>query len=124
MINGFRKTTCSITGTVHELVWGAVNDNKIWLGISGIKAEVDKLINQLEFDLPAKIGARFATTTWMDTDLPALLDDLEGVYTTYKTQTVTNPDPTGSGTIIPTYFSQLLGPSTTSGRELNVIYQE
>ena len=29
MIGGFRITSCSITGTVHELVWGSVNDNKI-----------------------------------------------------------------------------------------------
>ncbi len=44
MIKGFRMTSCSITGTVHELVWGTVNDNKIWLGVDGIKNEVNNLI--------------------------------------------------------------------------------
>jgi len=56
MIGGFRITSCSITGTVHELVWGSVNDNKIWLGIDGIKKEVENLIFQLTNELPRKIG--------------------------------------------------------------------
>jgi len=54
MIGGFRKTSCSITGTIHELVWGTVlkaetegGKDKIWLGINGIKNEVSILINRL-----------------------------------------------------------------------------
>ncbi len=40
----------------------------------------------------------------MDTDLPNLLDDLESIYTTYKLQTVTNPEAKVGGTLVPTFF--------------------
>jgi len=59
----------------------------------------------------------------MDSELPDLYEKLEGVYTTFKLQTVTNPDPLVGGSIIPLYFSEL-GPSTSTNKELYLLYKE
>ena len=56
MVNGMKNFSGSITGLIHELLWGTTNtDGTVWLGVNGVKAESLVLMNDLTNDLPAKI---------------------------------------------------------------------
>lgn len=125
---GFQKFSCTLAGTIHDLIWGTTNnDGTIWLGINDLKTELNSIQNSLENELPAKIKARFSgNADGINSDYNDLLSDLETVYTNYKIITVSNPDPLTSVTkpkIVPTYFGNL-GPTTTSGKELYPIQLE
>ncbi len=125
MVDGFRKLACTLTGTIHEMNWGATTaDGKTWLGVNGVKSEFNKLINSLENDLPTKINARFSgNADQIRTDYESLLTTLENVYSTYRTTTVPDPRPGQTAAITPDYFGNL-GPSKTSGKELYPMYLE
>ena len=61
-----RRLGCVIVGSVHELNWGGTNDDDtVWLGLTGIKDEVDEIITMLEDDLPDKITAKFGSWDFM-----------------------------------------------------------
>jgi len=103
-LSGMKKINCSAIGMVHELMWGADNNGTKWLGMTGVGTSIGNIIIDLKTTLPNKITARFSDNAWIATDYPALVTELEAIYTKFKAVTVTNPDPTGPATKIPTMF--------------------
>jgi hypothetical protein len=68
LINGAKQCSCSMTGFLHELVWGQTykksDDPTKWIGMEAIvgkDGEFDKIIDQLTKKIPNKIAASFNT---------------------------------------------------------------
>jgi len=55
----------------------------MWLGVKGIKGEIDKIISELETTLPKIVNGVFANTAWLDSDYPKLLEMLKQTATKY-----------------------------------------
>ncbi len=45
------------------------------------------------YELPPPIEQRFSTNSWVDTDLPVLIGEINDIYTVYSGKTISNPDP-------------------------------
>jgi hypothetical protein len=114
LVDGFRKMSCTVIGTIHDMNWGATTDDgKVWLGVNGVKKEFNSLLYSLENDLPAKINSRFSgNADSIAQSYDDLLAKLEKVYTDYRLKTVADPRPNMVLPIIPDYFTNL-GPTTS-----------
>lgn len=118
LINGAKQCSCSVTGFLHELVWGQTykksDDPTKWIGMEAIvgkDGEFNKIIDQLTNKIPAKIAASFNTDTEneikaLKASYTAIVASIDGFYTSWATKTteklgpktITNPDPLAAST--------------------------
>ena len=87
---------------------------------------LEELKDEVANEIPNLVSSRFDATEWMEVDHELLMDELQDIYTEYKDNVVSNPDPatTSSTPEISITFFQDLGPIEESEKTLNSIYEE
>lgn len=99
-----------------------------WIGINGISQKLSDTSSALSTIASNAANASSSSDSWTTVDPPAFEKNLSNYYSTYMSQTLSNPNPAASqngglSSITPLYIANY-GNYTVSGSILNTIYQE
>ena len=128
--NGVLQTTCVVQDSYNQLNFGSNynqsnssnSNSSIWIGLIPLSDTLYNLGNTI-LNLPSLIGTKFDNTTWVDQGVDSQAAQLSSLYSLYKGQTLSNPDPKNSTNVTAKIVSSL-GPVNIPGTYLGNISLE